>query len=342
MDVLDRRMQVVLGIAGIVLLIASITVGVKAALGEFDAGYELTVEFERAGQGLDNFSDVRVRGVTVGTVQAIELNPDNVVEVRVRVQPDLQVPASATAAIEATSVFGPKFVSLDLGADEQAGPFLPPGATIQRDVTTEPTGIEAMLDRTSELFQDVETADLTGLVVDLAAMFEGQGARIGATIDSTDQLLASLHRSQDDVVALLANVEALAASFEDRGDELVAVAQSLQRTLPRLTGLEPEFVAAMDAFGAFTDATVRFLTENHELFDQALRAIVEGVLPALRSLASDLENVPRLTGAIRAFADALSSGLRLERPGGLIGALETILELDACQLAPQLGCDVTP
>ena len=49
-------------------LVGATTVGVKCAFGAFDGGYELVADFDAAGQGLIEGSDVKVRGVNIGHV----------------------------------------------------------------------------------------------------------------------------------------------------------------------------------------------------------------------------------------------------------------------------------
>ena len=64
----------------------------------------LTASFGRAGQGLDpGRSDVKIRGITVGTVDAVTLERTGRVTVRVRMDRGVKVPRSATARIERRS-----------------------------------------------------------------------------------------------------------------------------------------------------------------------------------------------------------------------------------------------
>ncbi len=92
--VTPRRQNILTGAIAMVLLSGAITVGVKGAFGAFDGGYELVGTFDAAGQGLLPGSDVKVRGVDIGQVDAIEL-VDGQAEVTLRIDADEQVASDA-------------------------------------------------------------------------------------------------------------------------------------------------------------------------------------------------------------------------------------------------------
>jgi ABC-type transporter Mla subunit MlaD len=101
-----------LALVGLVAAVLSAAVGVVLLAygrGDFDDTYELRGVFPSSSQGMftDGGTEVKMRGVNIGTVRGIELLPDGQVEVRFSIREGVGVPRTARARIEPLSVFGP-------------------------------------------------------------------------------------------------------------------------------------------------------------------------------------------------------------------------------------------
>src|SRR3546814_18134858 len=81
------------------------------------------------------FRAVKLRGGNVGEVSGVGLRDDGRARVKLFIDGDVRVPADALASIEPLSIFGPKFVRIDPGEHEGAGPFLEDGGEITRTQT---------------------------------------------------------------------------------------------------------------------------------------------------------------------------------------------------------------
>ena len=101
--------RVVRWLAGLVTLAVLVTAGF-VVFGSGDDGTELTAHFTRA-TGLYEGDEVRVLGVTVGTVDSIEPGR-HYVTVRFTVDHGVSIPAGATAAIVAQNLVTARFVQL--------------------------------------------------------------------------------------------------------------------------------------------------------------------------------------------------------------------------------------
>src|SRR5690348_15722986 len=128
MDLLTlRRRNMLIGAIALLLLASTVTVGVKASFGAYAGGYRITGSFDAAGQGLLPGSDVKIRGVNVGSVRKVRL-VDGRALVTMRIHGDQKVPTATKAVIRAKTLFGEKFVDLDLTKDQEVhGPYLHAG-----------------------------------------------------------------------------------------------------------------------------------------------------------------------------------------------------------------------
>ncbi|WP_051301027.1 MlaD family protein [Actinomadura rifamycini] len=186
-------------------------------------GTRLTAVFGTAGQGLGDGAPVKIRGVTVGTVERMELTGAGRARLTLRLDPGVRVPASAAASIEPASAFGPKFVELTPGPGERGGPFLASGATIER--TSDPQDLSNLLAQADATLSAVDPTEVATIVHTLARGLNGQGARLGDTIDHAAVLTDVAHRRRAEARRFLTDAAGLTGTLaaSGTGDDLVAV-----------------------------------------------------------------------------------------------------------------------
>ncbi|MBN9565182.1 MAG: outer membrane lipid asymmetry maintenance protein MlaD [Alphaproteobacteria bacterium] len=81
--------------------------------------YVIYANFDRI-DGLSIGSDVRVSGVKVGNIAAIELNPKNfMAQVSISLDEVVKVPKDSIAEIAGDGLLGPKYLSISPGNDEE-------------------------------------------------------------------------------------------------------------------------------------------------------------------------------------------------------------------------------
>ena len=93
-----------------------------------DGGYELTASF-RSADGVSVGTDVRLAGVKVGTVTALDLNPETFrADARVSLPEDIEIPEDSAILISQDGLLGGNYVEIIPGGS----PFnLDPGAEIE-------------------------------------------------------------------------------------------------------------------------------------------------------------------------------------------------------------------
>ena len=102
----------VVAAAGAFLLYASQTTGLGVGDPE---SYELSASF-RSAEGVSLGTDVRLAGVKVGSVTAMELNPQTFrADVRFSVDQTIQIPDDSTAVVASEGLLGGTYVELSPG-----------------------------------------------------------------------------------------------------------------------------------------------------------------------------------------------------------------------------------
>ena len=80
--------------------------------------YRISAEFDNA-EGVSIGTDVRVAGVKVGSVVDFTLNPENFqANVKMELDPKVQLTEDASAKVTAEGLLGSKFISLEQGGAE--------------------------------------------------------------------------------------------------------------------------------------------------------------------------------------------------------------------------------
>jgi phospholipid/cholesterol/gamma-HCH transport system substrate-binding protein len=322
---LPLHQRALAGGIGATLVVAATAVAVHAAFGGFDGGYELVGTFDRAGQGLDRDADVKLRGVTVGEVESIELGDDRRAVVRLRIDDGVRVPDTATAAIAPISVFGPTYVQLEPGEHEQDGPFLGDGDTIAS--TRAPLEFTDVLGDAQRLLEAVDPTELATIVSELADGLRGTGDDLATLVDDGGALVDLAARHRADAERFLGDVAALGEELGTRGDELVAALDGLG------VGLEP-VARRPDAFGRLLDDTRRVATELADLLHEHADAVGAGIsagAAATEVVVAHLGDLPGYLESLDTYFDVLGRSIRLPGPGGaLLATQKFFLPDDLC------------
>ena len=105
---------VVLAVAGGFLFFAYNNSNVKPI-----EGYQITASFSNI-SGIAPGSSVRVGGIKIGVVEALDLDPKSFQAVaKLRIGNAVQLPRDSSAAVQSTGLIGEKFMAIEPGGDEE-------------------------------------------------------------------------------------------------------------------------------------------------------------------------------------------------------------------------------
>ena len=202
--------------SSVILLWMTMTVG-KFDFGK-PKGYEVTATFDTV-SGLDLKAAVRMAGVQIGTVEAVELD-DSKAKVIMRINPNVRIPKGAEAAVKTMGLLGDKYVDL-------VPPQHPaiPGQTGQ-----ERSGFYKDGDR---LERTIPTSDADQLISKLSAIADD----IKKVTNSMSNVFGSQRgeRSMEDILHDLrettANIKEFSYALNNDGSELIVRLNELARNL---------------------------------------------------------------------------------------------------------------
>ncbi|KRF12960.1 MCE family protein [Nocardioides sp. Soil796] len=240
----------------------------------------VSLESSNVGLQLPARADVKIRGVQVGEVLDMKATSDGAV-LTLGLYPDQvdTIPANVTARIEPKTLFGEKYVALQVPGSPDAQ-HIRAGATITQ--TKVAAQVEQTLNDLYPLLRAVEPADLNKTLTALATALEGRGDRIGENLEILDSYLK---RINPQLPALIEDLRLTARTSDLYADVLPEIATTLRNTVKtgntllsredKLKKLFSDVSRFSEVTGAFLDANEENLIRVGELSAQQLRVIAK-------------------------------------------------------------------
>lgn len=253
-------------------------------------------------------SEVRVLGLAVGDVTAIEPAGDHVrVDMVVEGQP---LPADVTAHLTPVSLIGERFVQLD--PPYTGGAELADGAVIELDRTTVPTDVDEVLASFERFLEGLDPETLAELVDTLADTLAGQGEGVNELIEGTAGTVRVLSDATDDLTAVVAQLADLNETLATRDQQIGPLLADFRTVLQTLSEEKPQIIEGLDNLQRLT-VELRPLLEDHT--DPLVRDL-EVLATTLSTVDRNLERV----GALAHQARRLFAGFggAFEYPEGRI------------------------
>lgn len=265
---------------------------------EFTPVSLVRLETDHVGNQLDAGSDVKIRGVVVGEVRSVQALGDHAaIELALDPAKLGQVPANVSARLLPKTLFGERYVALQIPPDPSSR-HIQAGDVIGQDRSSSAIEMERVLDDVMPLLQAVQPQKLSATLSAVSSALDGRGAQLGQTLDQLSNYLGQLNPSLPDLKADItgfANVtdtyNRAAPDFLQALADLTTTSKTLVDSQQRLT----ELFAAVTT--ASTDLT-SFLKVNENNIIR-LTATSQSTLDVLAKYA------PEYPCMLEQFADSI-------------------------------------
>lgn len=243
-----------LGVAGLALILAFVSVTVGTYRHWFSNAALVTIDAPRAGLLLDPGADVRLHGVSVGEVRAIHAAGTRA-RITVALDPHRMtlIPHDVTAQIVPASTFGGKMVSLVAPATEAAetkggAPVaaLRAGQTVKASAVT--PEIDDLFAQTKALLDAVPVDKLDVVLTTLAHTLDGRGQQIGTFLTTLDHYLTQLNASGGALTDDLKVAPAVLRSYADVTPALLGLLQHSTVTAKTVTARASDVQTLLTSF----------------------------------------------------------------------------------------------
>jgi phospholipid/cholesterol/gamma-HCH transport system substrate-binding protein len=222
----------------------------------------VTVRASHIGLQMEPLADVKIRGVIVGEVR--EMRPakrGNGAVLELGMDPDKisAVPANVSAMILPKTLFGEKFVSLEVPPNPSPEPLSAGDVVETSDVAIE---VEKVLSDLYPLLRAVQPADLSATLNAVSTAMQGRGERIGDNLTRLDGYLTKLNPQVPGIVENLRLLSQVSDNYAAVMPELGRFLRNQVVTGNTMVEKEEDLRALFNDVAAFSDTTRSFLEVN--------------------------------------------------------------------------------
>lgn len=297
-----RRSPAAAGALGIgVILLATVSAFFLDSLPILGAGATYKAEFSEAA-GLKPNNEVRIAGVKVGKVSAVDLEGDRVV-VSFKVQ-DAWVGNDTSASIQIKTILGQKYLALDpRGTD-----VLSADNPIPLERTVAPYDVIDAFSSAATTLGDIDSAQLATSFETLSEAFSETPDDIRASLDGVSRLSETISSRDQELKKLLAATGNVSQVLADRNAEF-------NRLLSDGALLLAELNTRQQAISQLLEGTKRLSTElsglvqdNEESIGPALQQL-RGVVQILEENNDNLDRAMELYEPfVRVYTNVVGNG----------------------------------
>ena len=292
-------------VAGIAFLaVIALLIGLSIAIYQktFDDSTTITIKADRAGLQLAKFGDVRVNGVLVGQVRAVEQDGDEAsIEVALVPESAEDIPRNAEVEILPTTLFGQKYISF-VDPQNPSEESIQDGDEIPSDRVETNVELNRILGELFPLLRAVQPADLNKTLNALSTALEGRGDQLGDSMVELEAYLGEIDQSLPTLRKDLVKLASVADTYGLAAPDLLAVLRHLTVTARTVVEKRRDLDVFFSDLGGLADTSTRILREN----EQNLISVGKVTEPFLKLLAVYSPEFPCLLEGAADYAPLLS------------------------------------
>lgn len=258
--VVKRRM---LGVLFIALVVSLISMSILIYNKVFTSTVDITLKANHIGNQLLIDSDVKERGIIVGSVKAVESKGQGAT-VRITLQPDRvkMIPKNVLAQILPKTLFGEQYVSLVTPKNPQRA--IRTGDVIPQDRSAGALESQNVIGDLYPLLTAVQPAELNATLTALAQALHNRGDKLGQTLVNMDKYFKVMNPHTKQLVDDLKKLGQVSLEYNDVAPDIFATLKNFQTSartvVAKQAGLDSLLVTGSDT----SKVLKGFLAENQQ------------------------------------------------------------------------------
>jgi phospholipid/cholesterol/gamma-HCH transport system substrate-binding protein len=250
----------VLGVAFLVVLLFFVWATYAVFTKKFVDYVPVSLETSKLGLQLPALADVKIRGVIVGDVREIGSTGDGA-RLSLAIDPDKVsiIPKNATAMILPKTLFGEKYVSLQVPEDPSSESIAAGDTITQAEVALE---VEKVLTDVYPLLRTVQPAEISYTLNALATALEGRGEEIGRNLVILDDYLKRTNPQIPLLVDDLRKLGEVSEVYRSVVPELASLLRNSVTTGRTFVEKEQKIEALFADVASFSSTSKDFLEQN--------------------------------------------------------------------------------
>ena len=266
-----RGRYILVGVFVLTLLVGIFVSIVWLTRGQFQReGQIYDIFFRGSVSGLSEGAPVRYKGVLIGRVLTIRLDPDNVERIRVRIEVDTGTPIKedAVASLELQGITGQAFVQITGGSNASPPVATPPGRSYPV-IASRPSQLEEVVasapellnrfirltDHLNALLSEENRGAITKALTDLDLVLgEENRTAITKALSDLDTVTSAMARRSQDIDHMIGDAAATMAALREASESANATITRLGKRLTDKDGILDRADAALDDLDRTTKA----------------------------------------------------------------------------------------
>jgi phospholipid/cholesterol/gamma-HCH transport system substrate-binding protein len=298
-----ERNPVPIGIAGLVVIAVLLVLAFNASnLPLIGGGTAYSAAFSEAG-GIKDGDDVRIAGVKVGEVTAVDLE-DQHVRVDFKITDDVGFGPLTSASVRMKTILGQKYLAL---APAGAGQ-LEAGAEIPLDRTTSSYDVINAFQDLTTTTERIDTKQLAESLDVIATEFKDTPESVRGSLDGLSRLSRTVASRDEQLSRLLARANSVTGLVASRGDQLERLLKDADLLMVELAKRRDDIRTLFTNTSALSQQLTGLVRDNRAQLTPALKEL-DATLDLLRKHDADLQRTIQLMGPFtRVYANTLGTG----------------------------------
>lgn len=226
--------------------------------------------------GLLPGDDVRIAGVRVGEVDAIEVarrERGALARVTFTVDADRPVAASTRALIRYRNLVGQRYVALAEGAG--SGRTLPEDATLPLRQTQSALDLTVLFNGFKPLFAALNPEDVNSFAMEIIKTLQGEAGNVESLFADTASLTSALADRDKVIGRTIDNLNAVLETVDDRDRALSTLIAELQRFVSGLAEDREAIGASLTNIAGLAESTASLVQESRPAIRDDIRELGE-------------------------------------------------------------------
>jgi phospholipid/cholesterol/gamma-HCH transport system substrate-binding protein len=217
--------------------------------------------------GIFTNADVAERGVVVGRVGALHINPDGGVTADLKINHGEKIPATGlTATVADLSAVGEQYVELEPATD--SGPYLTSSSLPIKG--TVPVDDAVILRNIEQLFASINVHDLSTTVTELGKGFANLGPSLQKLIDGGDELTQAATNALPATEQLINDGKTVLDTQREVSAELKSFAASFNDVTGEFSGQDAALRTILDNGSAASEQLKLLIQDNQDVVPELL------------------------------------------------------------------------
>lgn len=227
--------------------------------------------------GVAKGDDVRIAGVSVGSVKNVEVQGVDEAVVTFSVRSETPLSRDTNAQLRFRNLVGQRYLALYQGG-EGGTARLAPGSTIPQERTEEALDLNVLLNGFKPVFQALSPDDTNKFAFEIVQTLQGEAGNVQSLLARTASLTSTLADRDELIGDVVVNLSDVLDTIGSRDQELTATIDTLQQFVTGLKGDREAILGSLDSISDLTTETSNLLVEGRP------------------DLTADIKQLRRLTG----------------------------------------------